>query len=213
VNLVFAGDSITDSDRRTDPLGLGGGYVGLAAGLLRERGEQHRVVNAGVSGDRVEHLLERWQRDVLDRRPDVLTVYIGVNDTLTTFSRGRPTPRDAFAARYAELLDRAAAAAVERLIVLEPFLVACTEEGAPWRDGTEFARADLDTKRPVVRDLAGRHGADLVPLQEIADAEVARRGPAVVAPDGVHPSAHGHLLIARHWLAAYDRAAVRPRDH
>jgi len=30
------------------------------------------IVNTGISSDRVEHLQERWQADVLDHRPDVL---------------------------------------------------------------------------------------------------------------------------------------------
>jgi len=52
--IVFAGDSITDSDRRTDRLGLGYGYVNLVAAALRDHGQHSTVVNAGVAGDRVE---------------------------------------------------------------------------------------------------------------------------------------------------------------
>lgn len=204
MSLVFAGDSITDCDSVADPVGLGGGYVALLAEMLRERGEERAVVNAGVSGDRVADLVGRWD-EVLAAGPDVLTVYIGVNDTLTAFSSGRPTPREVFADRYAELLDRAAA--VPRLVVVEPFLVECTEEWVPWRNGYAFARADLDAKRQVVRELADRHDATVLPLQRILDDVAAERGPGVVAPDGVHPSAWGHLLIARHWLDAYSRAS------
>jgi len=91
--IVFAGDSITDSDRRTDRLGLGYGYVNLVAAALRDHGQHSTVVNAGVAGDRVEHLQGRWQADVLDQRPSALSVYIGVNDTLAAFFAGRPGRR------------------------------------------------------------------------------------------------------------------------
>jgi lysophospholipase L1-like esterase len=208
--IVFIGDSITDCDRRTDPLGLGGGYVDLVTGLLRDRGDDSAVINSGVSGDRIEHLRLRWQADALDHAPAVLSIYIGVNDTLVAFYQGRPTPVDLFEQRYRDVLDRTAAAGRPGLIILEPFFIGSTSE-SHWIEGNDFARADLDSKRPVVRELATRYGAVFVPLQEAMDAAAAERGPAVVAPDGVHPSATGHLLIARLWLAAYDEVTGGPR--
>jgi len=60
----------------------------------------------------------------------------------------------------------------------------------------------------VVRALALRYGAQFVPLQEAVDQAVAERGPTVVAPDGVHPSPFGHLLIARLWLDAYQAVSA-----
>ena len=204
--IVFVGDSITDCDRRTDPLGLGGGYVDLVTGALRDRGDDTAVINSGISGDRVAHLQQRWQADVLDHAPAVLSIHVGVNDTLVAFFQGRPTPPDLFEQRYRDVLDRTATAGITRLIILEPFFIGSTTD-SHWVEGNDVARADLDSKRPVVRDLATRYGAVFVPLQEAMDAAAAERGPAVVAPDGVHPSATGHLLIARLWLDAYDEVA------
>ncbi|MEN3359783.1 MAG: acyl-CoA thioesterase [Mycobacteriales bacterium] len=210
--IVFVGDSITDCDRRTDPLGLGGGYVDLLTGVLRDRGDETAVINSGVSGDRIAHLQQRWQADVLEHAPAVLSIHVGVNDTLVAFFQGRPTPPDLFEQRYRDVLDRTAAAGITGLIILEPFFIGSTSD-SHWVEGNDFARADLDSKRPVVRDLAARYGAIFVPLQEAMDAAAADRGPAVVAPDGVHPSATGHVLIARLWLDAYDEVtggASRP---
>ena len=205
--ILFVGDSITDGERRTDPRGLGGGYVDIVATVLRERGDPATVVNAGVNGDRVEHLQLRWQEDVLDHAPSVLSVYIGVNDTLVAFYEGRPTPPDLFQRRYVDILDRAVAAGVPRLILVDPFYVDTDSEWAQWRGGNAFVRADLDTKRPIVHALAERYGAAFVPLQDAVDAAVVERGRAVVASDGVHPTAFGHRLIADRWLAAYDGPA------
>ena len=202
--IVCIGDSITDCHRMTDPRGLGGGYVDMVATALRERGDDATVVNTGISGDRVEHLQERWQRDALDHDPAVLSIYIGVNDTLVAFFQGRPTPPDVFERRYTDILDRAVAAGVPRLIMVDPFYVECTDQWSQWREGDAFARADLDLKRPIVRALAQRYGAVFVPLQDAIDEAVKERGPAVIAADGVHPSAFGSALIARQWLAAYD---------
>ena len=202
--IVFIGDSITDCERRTDPLGLGGGYVDVVAGTLRERGDDSTVVNTGISGDRIEHLRQRWQEDALDHRPSVLTIFVGVNDTLVAFHEGRPTPPDVFERHYTDVLERAVAAGVPNLIVVEPFFVGAGDGASQWGGGPAFAREDLDTKRPAVRALAERYGAAFVPLQAAVSAAERERGSAVVAPDGVHPSPFGHRLIARLWLEAYD---------
>jgi acyl-CoA thioesterase-1 len=205
--IVFTGDSITDCDRRVDKRGLGSGYVDIVARVLRERGDDSTVVNTGVSGDRVEDLRQRWQADALDHAPTVLSIYIGVNDTLSTFFRGRPTPPADFERGYAELLERATAAGVPKLMVIDPFYIDTDDDSTQWCQGNAFFRADLDTKRPIVRDLAQRYGAAFLPLQEAMNEAVSERGRAVLASDGVHPSPLGHQLIAGLWLAAYDAFA------
>ncbi|GIF63496.1 lysophospholipase [Asanoa ishikariensis] len=202
--ILFIGDSITDCSRGADKLGLGGGYVDAVATRLRERGDDAVVRNTGIAGNRIAHLQERWQADVLDHAPTALSVYIGVNDTLVAFWEGRPTPPKLFEERYADVLAQAVAAGVPRILLVEPFYVDTEQAAAPWARGNAFVREDLDRKRPIVRALAERFGAAFVPLQAPVDAAVAERGPAVLAQDGVHPSALGHRLIAERWLAAYD---------
>lgn len=202
--IVFAGDSITDSDRRTDRLGLGYGYVNLVAAELRARDQHSTVVNAGIAGDRVEHLQGRWQADVLDHRPSALSIYIGVNDTLAAFFAGRPTPPEVFAERYTDLLDRAVGTGVSRLVLVEPFFVDTAIPSIRWGEGAAFIHEDLAPRRAVVRTLADRYDAAFVPLQALVDTLAAQRGATMVAADGVHPTPLGHRLIADAWLAAFD---------
>lgn len=209
--FVFIGDSITDAERRSDLRGLGHGYVDVLAEALAARGEDVDIINRGIAGNRVAHLRERWQRDVVDLHPDVLTVYIGVNDTLSTFFQGAPTPVEDFERDLDDILARAVAARTRRIIVIDPFFVADAPWAGNWKDGSEFVRADLDPKRAVVRALADRYGADFLPLQDHVSAAVAERGGVIVAPDGVHPSGFGHALIARLWLAAHDAHPSTPR--
>ena len=199
--IVCTGDSITDSDHRLDRRGLGYGYVDLVARAL---GERATVVNAGIAGNRVAHLQARWQTDVLDHRPTVLSVYIGINDTLASFFEGRPTPVRVFEQHYADLLDRALGAGVGRLILVEPFFVDTELPSVRWGEGAQYIHEDLAPKQAVVRDLAARYGAGLVPLQSIMDSAGADRGPTMVAADGVHPTPLGAALIADAWLAAFD---------
>jgi lysophospholipase L1-like esterase len=195
--LVFAGDSITDSGRdRTDPASLGDGYVRLIAEAVA--GDDAIVVNHGIAGDRAVDLSARWD-DVLASDPDLLTVYIGVNDMWRRFDSDDPTSADEFESTVAQLLTAARDAGVQRLMLVEPFFVPVREDQAGWLE-------DLDPKRAAVRRLAERFEATWVPLHERVSAAVAEHGAAAIAPDGVHPTAQGAAIIADAWLAAYATA-------
>lgn len=184
---VFAGDSITDAGRREDADSLGDGYVRLIANATSER-----VVNAGISGDRVRDLRRRWDADVLALSPDVVTVLVGINDTWRRYDSGDPTSAELFRVDYDAILSAAAAGGAS-LILMEPFLVPISAEQRSWR------AEDLEEKIAVTRELARRHGARLVPLDGLL-AEAARlQGAAAIAEDGVHPTAAGHALIAAAW--------------
>ena len=90
--LLFQGDSITDAGRGR-PVGegtkLGGGYPGQVNALLSASypALKIQVLNAGISGNRVTDLQRRWQSDVLDLKPDWLSVMIGTNDVWRQFDR------------------------------------------------------------------------------------------------------------------------------
>ncbi|GIF46259.1 lysophospholipase L1-like esterase [Asanoa ferruginea] len=182
--IVFAGDSITDCDRRADPAGLGDGYVRLVADAL---GGAARVVNVGISGNSARDLRDRWKTDVLAEQPSLVSVLVGINDTWRRYDSGTVTTAAEFESNYRALLTSLAGV---RIVLIEPFLLPVRDEQVAWRE-------DLDPKVAVVRALAAEFGAVLVP----ADTALAAAGAAAdVAPDGIHPSAWGHELLAKLWL-------------
>jgi acyl-CoA thioesterase I len=79
--VAFLGDSLTEGWRLREEEA----YPALVARALAERGRPIRVVNAGRSGDTVAQGLARLPR-VLQLKPDVLVVALGINDAL----RGEP---------------------------------------------------------------------------------------------------------------------------
>src|SRR6478735_9002201 len=117
--MLFIGDSITDAGRRDDPEGLGFGYVRVVAEAFAARGDRRVIVNRGISGDRIGDLRERWDADVMELEPSILTVYVGVNDTWRRFDQGVATAAADFESTYRDLLDRARAAFNPRLILVE----------------------------------------------------------------------------------------------
>jgi acyl-CoA thioesterase-1 len=184
--VVFAGDSVTDCGRRTDPDGLGDGYVrevydDLGAG-------RPTIVNAGISGHRAADLAARWATDVLAHDPSLVSILIGINDTWRRYDEDDPTTPEDFEASYRALLDPLSCP----VVLMEPFLL-------PVKDGQEEWREDLDSKLDVVRKLAVEYGAILVPTDVELTKQAASVGAAALAGDGVHPSAAGHRALADLW--------------
>jgi acyl-CoA thioesterase I len=186
--ILFIGDSVTDCGRREDaPDYLGDGYVRMIAGRLPER----HVINVGISGNRVVNLRDRWHIDVVEQKPEVLSVYIGINDTWRRYDDHDRTTTEAFEADYRACLADLGGAST--LILVEPFVLPVTEEQEIWHE-------DLDGKRAVVASLAAEFGAGFVPLQSLLAAAAEDHGAAALAPDGVHPTELGHRMIADAWL-------------
>jgi acyl-CoA thioesterase-1 len=187
--ILFIGDSITDAGRRDDsPDYLGDGFVRVIAERLPDR----HVINAGISGNRAIDLRDRWHIDVVEQQPDILTVYVGINDTWRRYDEGDPTSASTFGADYrACLADVGSASAV---ILVEPFVLPVTAEQELWHE-------DLDEKRAVVARLAVEFGTGFLPLQSLLASAAEDHGAAALAQDGVHPTAVGHRMIADAWLA------------
>ena len=200
--IVLIGDSITDAGRREDPdRHLGQGYVRLVSEALAARGDARPIINTGISGDRAVDLLARWEQDALAHEPELLSVYVGVNDTWRRYDSDDPTSAEDFEKTYRSLLAEAEDRLAPRMILVEPFILPVKAE----QDA--YGPEDLDAKRAVVAKLAAEFGAAFVPLQSLLTDAAAqqgggRSGNAALADDGVHPTPLGNQLIAGAWLAA-----------
>lgn len=192
--IVFIGDSITDAGRdRDDPESLGDGYVSLLAPELRDAGATVR--NLGVAGDRAVDLAARWEAELMPAAPDLLTVYVGVNEMLRRYDSEDPTPTARFDATLRALLDRVSAAHAPQIVLMEPFFLPTTPEQESWLD-------DLGEKSAAMAFIASDYDAAWVPLWGRFRDAASRHPAAELAPDGVHPTPRGSRLIADAWRAA-----------
>ncbi len=194
--VVMIGDSITDCGRRGDHAPLGRGYVMFLAAQSAARHPQRRIefINVGVGGDRVIDLVPRWQQDVLDRRPDWLSVSIGINDVWRQLDGKAPgVLLEEFVATYRELLERTRAACPGcGLILMTPGVLG----EQPDSEGNRLLVPYIE----AVDALAGRFDAFCVPVHAaFARAIAAGRGRRWTT-DGVHPNLEGHALMAQVWL-------------
>ncbi|MFJ4460765.1 SGNH/GDSL hydrolase family protein [Streptomyces sp. NPDC088928] len=199
--LLFIGDSITDAGRdRADATSLGSGYVQEIARTLHDRagdGAAPVVINRGINGNRVYDLEARWTTDVIDHRPTVVTVKIGINDTWRRYDRGILSPVDEFEACLDRLLADTARSLSARLVVITPFLLPVTPEQQDWFE-------DLTPRTEAVLRAAAVNGAQVVRADLALRRAAQTKAAAELARDGVHPSPLGHRIVADAWLAEVD---------
>lgn len=202
--LVMIGDSITDTGRAQpvgEAAGLGSGYVSLVNALLGAVYPELRVrvVNTGTSGNTVRELKGRWQRDVIDLKPDWLSVMIGINDVWRRFDRPLHSEIHVDEKQYettlTDLVDQVRPS-LSGLVLMTPFFL------EPNR--ADPMRAMMDTYGAIVERIAREHDAVFVDTQAAFDKVLETCHPAYLAGDRVHPNLTGHMILARAFLNALD---------
>jgi lysophospholipase L1-like esterase len=195
--VVFAGDSITDCEKMTTNPPLGNGYVYIFSNLVVAKYPELDVdvVNAGISGNTVIDLKNRWEDDVLSYRPTWISILIGINDIHRSLNGQPALDPESYYTNYRDLLEAARKQLGNvNLILLTPFYISKTTI----RDS--FRRKILETI-PLyiekVEKLSKEFSAIYINLHEKFQKLLNYRPPQIYAPDAVHPTFLGHLIIAK----------------
>lgn len=199
--IVFAGDSITDCGRRDTQRPLGNGYVMLASELMRARYPERNVTfhNAGISGNTVQNLRDRWEDDVLYYQPDWITIKIGINDLhRTLYQTPEATPPDMFETAYRDIITRSKNSGA-KICLIDPFYLS-----ADAHEGSERKRVldMLPEYLSIVHQLAEEFQTLHVPTQELFLRQLQNRPSEELCPEPVHPYTSGHIVIAHGVLQA-----------
>ena len=187
---IFIGDSVTDCGRDIQPP-YGDGYVREIARSGKLAGQ---IINVGTSGHRLVDLEKRWQRDVLDHKPSLVSIAIGINDTWRRYDDNDPTSTQDFRDRYHQLLTLTRQTCNPQFVLCEPFLLSVRKEMNTWRE-------DLNPKIDVVHAMAKEFSAVLVPFDSYLNNLATRVPMAEIADDGIHPTFFGHSEMAKLWLS------------
>ncbi len=190
MKILFFGDSITESGRDLlDPADLGAGYVKIAAGKLRLLYPEMSLqfVNRGVGGDRTADLLARVQTDVIDEKPDVVVLGVGVNDVWHRFLFGQEVTEEEFEDHYGKLVS-AVKETGAKLILLQPFMLNMEDK--------QRMRPYLKKFNDIISSIAAREKITLIPLDEIFTGLTQDIDPSQFTVDGVHPTHRGCRYIA-----------------
>lgn len=202
--ILFQGDSITDADRSyADDSKRGLGYPHLVTSYLGyEYPDEYNFINRGISGNRIVDVYARIKKDIINLKPDYMSLLIGVNDVWHELEtqNGVDTPK--FEKIYTMLIEEIKQALPQcKIIVFEPFVLKGSATEAKWE---EFLQG-VGEKAEACRRVAKEQGVGFVPLQQEFDS-LCKKAPAEYwIKDGVHPTAAGHQLIARKWLEAFEK--------
>lgn len=213
--IVCLGDSITQGGEAP------GGYVWLLrrtlAALYPSPGIE--VVNAGISGNKSGDMLARFQRDVLDKKPDLVTISVGVNDVWHGFYDAHPkgdgpkgVPLPPYRRNVEEMVTRAQTAGA-RVVLLSTTVI---HEDLSNRENAKAAGYNQ-----ALEDIARRRGAGFIDFQKPFRALIATYRQTtgtrddLLTTDGVHMNAVGNQIMANVLLSGLGvtpeaRARVRP---
>jgi lysophospholipase L1-like esterase len=192
--LAFLGDSITQFGFQN-----ASGYVNLVALALKDNGHEVVVVPAGVSGNTSRDMLARLKRDVLDKKPDWMTLSCGVNDVWHG-ATGVDFPT--YQKNITSIVDQCTAAGIKVVILTATMIQedpgnAFNQKLAPYND--------------FLRSLAKERHLPLADLNAAMQAELAQRKAANpkggatshLTVDGVHMNGYGNQMMATGILKAF----------
>lgn len=202
--VLFIGDSISDYERAR-PVGeglfnaWGHSYVACAGALLScmypELGL--RIINMGISGNQVRDLKDRWQTDVIDLKPDWVSVLIGINDVWRQFDSPQIKESHVSPEEYEETYEQLILKTlpeVKGMILMTPYYMEPNKEDA--------MRARMDQYGAIVKKLAEKYSLTLVDLQASWDHLFQYMHSTNIAWDRVHPNQTGCMYIAKQFLRA-----------
>lgn len=202
--LVMIGDSITDFDRAR-PVGeglrdaIGKSYVMLVDAMFKAIAPQDRirVVNMGTSGDTTRNLLARWQTDLLDLKPDWVSILIGINDVWRQFDTPLLTenhvPPEEYRANLKKLVE-STLPSVKGIVLISPYFMEPNRE--------DPMRRRMDEYGQIMSETAREYKLPFVDLQAEFDRYFQYYHPVSVNWDRIHPDMIGHMIIARAFMKA-----------
>lgn len=184
--VVFFGDSITQAG--VNP----GGYIDRLKKMLPA--EQFELMGAGIGGNKIYDLFLRMDDDVLAKQPDVVIVWVGVNDVWHKSSFGTGTDPDKFVKFY-EAVVKKLQAANAKVMLCTPAAIGEKTDFSNQQDG------DLNQYSQLIRDLAKRQNIPLIDLRKAFLEYNLKHNPenkekGILTTDRVHLNEAGNQLVA-----------------
>ena len=191
LKVIFFGDSITEAGIKP------GGYISLLDSIAKKNSSKHsfEFVGRGIGGNKVYDLLFRLEDDVISQKPDVVVIYIGINDVWHKSLAGTGTDTDRFERFYQEIIERLKAKRINVILCTPTVIGEKTDHSNP-QDG------DLNAYAHIVRSLATKNNLQLIDLRKDFLAYNLKNNPAnapsgILTSDRVHLNSAGNLLVAQ----------------
>lgn len=207
--ILFQGDSITDAGRdRESSTSTGTGYANLVtAELSAAEPYKYTFYNRGVAGNRVVDLYARIKINMINLKPDYMSILIGVNDVWHEYVKQNGVSAEKFEMVYGLIIEELQQALPDlKIMILEPFVLpgGATRNTEEHPTRWDFFKTEVQLRAQAAKRVAQKYNLPFVPLQEVfdrANADAPEMG--YWLRDGVHPTPAGHQLIKQEWLKAF----------
>jgi lysophospholipase L1-like esterase len=188
--VIFFGDSITAAGVKP------GGYITKIDSMMALQGvkDNYELLGAGVSGNKIYDLYLRLEDDVLSKEPDIVVIFIGVNDVWHKRTFGTGTDPDRFENFYNAILKRLADKNI-KVILCTPATI------GEKTDYTNELDGDLNKYCAMIRSIAAKNNLPLVDLRKTFLDYNLKNNPenkesGILTKDKVHFNAAGNQLAA-----------------
>ncbi len=204
--IVFAGDSVTDMGSN-NPVGeglfdsVGRGYVRILESMFAAYYPEVflRVTNSGISGNTSRDLLARYDRDVVELKPDWVSICIGINDVWRQFDCPAMPDTQVLPDEYEKNVEEMILKVkdnVKGIFILSPYIIEPLREDA--------MRKRIDEYVEICKKLAEKHACVFVDFQKMYEDYCKTRHSSYIAWDRIHPNQVGSTLMAREFLKYCD---------
>lgn len=187
--VAFLGDSITQAGARKN------GYCDLVIRGLAAIDLKTTMVPAGISGHKSNQMLGRLERDVLSKKPDVMTLSCGVNDV---WHGKNGVPLDQYKVNITKIVDQAQAAGIKVVLLTSTMI---------HEDQTKKNNQILVGYNDFIKTLAKEKKCALADLNADMQAVIAaskdKKGGKLLTSDGVHMNPDGNKMMASGVLKAF----------
>ena len=187
--IIFFGDSITQAAVKP------GGYIDVLNKTLEANNNtSYELVGAGIGGNKVYDLYLRAEEDVINKKPAIVLIYVGVNDVWHKRTSGTGTDADKFEKFYRALVKKIQAGGAK--------VAVCTPAAIGERnDHTNELDGDLNKFSQIIRNMAKDLNLPLVDLRKKFTAYAVANNPKnedrnILTTDGVHLNEKGNQLVA-----------------
>lgn len=206
--FVFQGDSITDAGRdRNNIRSLGPGYAGMvAADMLYKYPGEYEFINQGISGNRIVDVYARIKSDIINLKPDYLSILIGVNDVWHELDCSNGVDTAKFKKIYSMLIEEIMEALPNvKIFILEPFVL----NGSDTEKYYDAFRSGVEEKSTVAREIAEQYGLHFIPLQNKFDEAFLKvSDTSYWTTDGVHARGAGNKIIANELIKCFEENRI-----
>lgn len=208
--ILFQGDSITDCGRsKQGGIRMGEGYAMLVkTHLAFENPNEYEFYNRGISGNRIVDVYARIKSDIINLKPDYMSLLIGVNDVWHEIEEQNGVDADKFEKIYCMLIEEIKAALPDiKLMILEPFCLRgpATDNTEAKPDKWNVFNSEVKKRAEKAKAVAEKYGLVYVELQKHFDELAKTAENTYWLVDGVHPTYMGHEMIKREWLKAFEQ--------